>query len=187
MYLSLFTVIVPGGSPIELSAADYVRRAVEFDSGRHNSAAVLFQPQRDWGRVDCIGVSRDINSAVLALGAVLPDIIVLHSGDILKIPSGALAMSGCGLSATPLQIPENSPDGFTGTFNDSADWVLDAGMYYTEIIHSLNSVNIHTEITQGGRRIFVHRVEEITTEKIRLWVPAEPDSRFAGKIEIKRI
>lgn len=69
-----------------------------------------------------------------------------------------------------------------------ADWVLNTGKYELDVQHNLDSVNINTAIWENGtEQVFVSRVSVVNNNTVKLYVTADPDCRFSGKIIIFRV
>ena len=67
------------------------------------------------------------------------------------------------------------------------EWVYENGYYYADIAHYLESAELFVSVREGNIEKWVDRWESITSNKIRLYIPAEPDSRFAGKCFIRKM
>lgn len=68
------------------------------------------------------------------------------------------------------------------------EWVLEGGQYYLDLLHNLESANaVIIRVSVAGADDLViafSKVENYTTNKIRVWIPAEPDGRFSGTATI---
>jgi len=67
---------------------------------------------------------------------------------------------------------------------DIADWQgPEAGLYYLDLYHGLSDEHavIPVFLNADGRQMFPDRRKNETQDRIRIWVPAWPDCRFAGE------
>jgi hypothetical protein len=64
------------------------------------------------------------------------------------------------------------------------DWVSSSDFYYLNVTHNLGTTNPGVDVTEAGDMIFLHRVERVDSNTVRLWVPNNPDLRFAGSVSV---
>jgi len=68
------------------------------------------------------------------------------------------------------------------------DWIPEGGQYYLDLLHNLESANaviIRVTVTDSDDTVIAFsKSENYTTNKIRVWIPYEPDMRFAGSVII---
>lgn len=85
---------------------------------------------------------------------------------------------------------EQGPKGDPGVFCfrsifEVSDWVLNAGRYELDVTHSLNSTGLNVEIWENEiEKVESGRIEILSQDTLRLFVPFDPDCRFRGEIII---
>lgn len=67
------------------------------------------------------------------------------------------------------------------------NWVYENGYYYLEVDHYLESLDIEVTVLEDKNEVWADRWEPFSLNKIRLFIPADPDLRFAGRCLIKKI
>ena len=62
------------------------------------------------------------------------------------------------------------------------DWIDGGLFYYIEFNHRLKTLKINSTIYENDIELCVHKEEKIDTDNYRIYVPKDPDLRFAGTI-----
>ena len=63
------------------------------------------------------------------------------------------------------------------------DWVMSPSRYYIEVVHNWGTLNLMYQIfDQVGKHVFVGSVQPYSLDKLRIFVPQEPDLRFNGLV-----
>lgn len=83
-------------------------------------------------------------------------------------------------------LPDAQSDGVTIEFTVD-DWVLDAGQYYLDLTHNLESLSVITQFWEGATQSSVGSISVVSSNRVRAFIPAIPDSRFAGRAYLERV
>lgn len=159
-------------------------------------------------------ITDSVNAALsaaekLALGAVkidgaVADALLRYSTDFPLERAELCAVDGDGVVTLPAEwvegwsnvsalgypvagpLPDAQSDGVTINFT-VADWVLDAGQYYLDLTHNLESPNVITQFWEGATQSSVSSISVVSSNRVRAFIPAIPDSRFAGRAYLERV
>ena len=68
------------------------------------------------------------------------------------------------------------------------EWTLSGGRYYVDIAHNMTDMTatVLRVIDDGGATGQVDDYENLTSARLRIWAPYEPDCRFAGTVIVLR-
>jgi len=109
------------------------------------------------------------------------------SGQVLLLPSvavGSVAWTGSIDAQTDLQLALSGKAGVFQLVFGVGDWVLDGLFYVLSVEHGLESNKNNVEVWEDNKLVLVHGVEVVDDNNILLKVPAEPDLRFAGVLNV---
>lgn len=67
-----------------------------------------------------------------------------------------------------------------------ADWTLSGDSYYLDMVHDLATLSPAYSIYESSAPVHVNDSYVVDENTLRLYIPAVPDLRFAGKISITR-
>jgi hypothetical protein len=94
------------------------------------------------------------------------------------------------LAATPPLYAETDPwwgawlaAAHSFSFN-VASWVLSGSNYYINFNHGLNVSTPTVTIKSSSELVYVNKIEIVDANNVKIWIPAVPDIRFIGLVDI---
>lgn len=67
-----------------------------------------------------------------------------------------------------------------------ADWTLDMSspLYYFNVVHNLGTLLPDVNVYNPANLVYMHEVEVIDANTIKLWIVSNPDTRFDGSVKV---